>query len=438
MVSRPCQLRGPGQGCAEEADGRSLAPRGFAALPQPRSGRQERGAEGSGAGRGGAPGKAPRLPRAWAADMAPRVPPPRAQSPAPSPPAPPRCRVRGGQAGAPSGRRPRPALPPAPRWEPGRGGGGRHRACRRGAQPEGSGAGAGDVPPAASRPPRARVGGSATALEAAGQTGARGSSERSLRAPQRRPAAAFGEVGRAAPAGESPAPPPGSPGPSGSGPCAPPAPEAPVVPRGPEAEARRGLSRRRADGGVRAAAPRGRERSCGGTEPPREEPGAADHQVRVAAAGGQGRRARPQAGARAAGGRRGPGGLRGGSGARSAGGWSGSGCGGSREPAGRGRCRGSGGAAGICRPKAAASLPAALPVRPGPAAFPGAEEAPDLVRPSCASAAAPFGPRVPFLPCWVTGAGVIQPCRDGGSVLSPSAHSRKGSLARAVSAKGSP
>lgn len=91
----------------------------------------------------------------------------------------------------------------------------------------------------------------------------------------------------------------------------------------------RGRSRRRADGGVRAAAPRGweRERGCGGAQPAREEPGAAHHQVRVAAAGGQGRRARPQAGAGAAGAWGGPARWGGGftvlRGDRRFGGWSG-------------------------------------------------------------------------------------------------------------------
>lgn len=79
------------------------------------------------------------------------------------------------------------------------------------------------------------------------------------------------------------------------------------MPLEPEAEARRARSRRRADGGVRAATPRGWrrrrrrrrrwERGRRGAQPAREEPGAAHHQVRVAVAGGQGRRAGPEAGA---------------------------------------------------------------------------------------------------------------------------------------------
>ena len=57
MVSRLCELRGPGQGCAEEAGSRFLsqssrAPQGLIVFPQPRSGRQERGAEGGDTGDG--------------------------------------------------------------------------------------------------------------------------------------------------------------------------------------------------------------------------------------------------------------------------------------------------------------------------------------------------------------------------------------------------
>lgn len=53
MVSRLLELRGPGQGCAEEASSRFLSrssrvPQGLIVFPQPRSGRQERGVEGRG------------------------------------------------------------------------------------------------------------------------------------------------------------------------------------------------------------------------------------------------------------------------------------------------------------------------------------------------------------------------------------------------------
>lgn len=477
MVSRPCQLWGPGQGCAEEAGGRSLAPRGFAALPQPRSGRQERGGGGerSGAGGGGGTGES----AAAAAGLGSGHGPPGAPTPGTEPRSEPPSAAPPGEVGrvppADAGpgqrfRRPRvgsPAGEGAAGTGPAGGGPGpKAGAC-------GSGAGAGNVPPAASRFPRARVGGCAAALEAAGQTGARGSGERSLRereprstdgtargwtndpglawVPQGRHSLAGlavsggrrpqrGKVrlpGRRRPRREKARPRRwAAPAPQGAAPALRPPRKLPSCP----------AARKRKRGGAGAGG--GQMAECG-PQPPGGGSGAAGAPSRHEKSLGllttkfvsllqeakdgvldlKLVRGLPAGARRAPWGERRP--VR--RGLERVGVW-----GGSREPAGRGRCRGSGGAAGICRPKAAASLPAALPVRPGPAAFPGAEEAPDLVRPSCASAAALFGPRVPFLPFWVTGAGVIQPCRDGGSMRYPPARSRKGSLARAVSAKGSP